>query len=268
MSKRQKIALVSGLSLGLLLIIVLLLLGFRWTSTLLESMRSDIRVTGLVVALFSLIIAISALIIAWNNFRRGNTPVVKLIDIQTIGTNSAKTGGKIDLEFSVFIKNLGIPLHTAQVGLNAMTKAGTMSIPFEQFDISGNVLPFGTLEKGMVGIFSLKESRLKPEQKQMVQILTHEATDISIGVFSSSFRVKRFRIPDKFPNFKKTWNAIARKLNDQFTTAKSRWGKTFTRTRKPFHTFPDFEFQLQVFVGGIGPRPPATPVAQVDSAKS
>jgi hypothetical protein len=58
MNNRQKIALVSALLIGLLLLIELLRVAFTWTSTLIESMRNDIRVTGLVVALFSLIIAV------------------------------------------------------------------------------------------------------------------------------------------------------------------------------------------------------------------
>lgn len=254
MSKRQKIALASGIILGSALVIFLLIMAFKWVAVLIESMRNDIRITGLVVAVFSLIIAVSALIIAWNNFRRGNTPVVKLIDIRTIGMNSARTGGKIDHEFSIYVKNLGIPLHDAQVGLNAMSKFGTLSIPFEEFDVNGSLLPSGTFEKGMVGVFSLKESRLQPQQKEMLQALTNEAADISIGVFSRGFRVKRFPISLRTSKVRKRWNAIARKLNEQFTTTKNRWGKTFAHTREPFHILSDFEFQLEFFVKAIRPR--------------
>jgi hypothetical protein len=218
-----------------------------------------------VVKVSALVVAIAALIVAWNNFRRGNTAVVKLVSVHFNEIHSVNVNqGQRYSQLLVEMKNIGIPLRRAQVGLIGFTKIGNVSIAFKQLQLDREVADPGDLERGMMAQFGLRSFEMNPGEKCMISSFNEDALRVRIGVYSNGYLVRSFRLQQRFQLIRRYWNKIALAANQRCTTVKERWGRKFVHTPTILPMFPDFNVDLQLFIRSVPPpeMPSGFPVSQ------
>jgi hypothetical protein len=203
----------------------------------------------------TIIVALAALMIAWNNYRRGNTAIVKLVEFtysatDSIGINNSQLFVKLDVR----IKNLGIPLKRPHVSLHGHTRYGWLSLPLMKIEDDQPADTNGSLDKGMVAAFALRSFEMKPAQIGILSSLSDpEAFGISLGVFSNGFLVKRFRLqsPATIERLKRKWNSLAGRLSRRFAYSRKRWGRTFVQMPTILPSISDPHHVMDEFVTSL-----------------
>ena len=200
----------------------------------------------------ALLVALAALVIAWNNYRRGNTAIVKLVRIRECG--NAVRGVNNDQMFHTFevsVKNLGIPLKHPAVLLQGYTQLGSLSIPLNPLRGDTPVQPGGALEKGMLAMFAIRSFELSQGQRQMIAALADpEAERVAIAVYSHGYLIKRFplRSLEAARMLKRGWNRIAFPINSKlFWRTRRKWGRPILHSREILPTLRDHLSTLQRF---------------------
>jgi hypothetical protein len=207
-----------------------------------------------VVKVSALLIAFAALIIAWNNYRRGNTAIIKIKEIRSSdgkrswGLNSERPYG----EFRVYFNNIGIPLHNAGVNIEGFSH-GHLSIPLQQFMFDEPIMQkVGTLEKGMTAHFGLRTFELEQTPRNMLLAFGEPtATNIRLVVHSNGFLVASFRVGGPQTFFRRKWNHLAWKINEWFTTRKMHDGQEYNHPHSVIPTVLDMQSELQVFLTAL-----------------
>lgn len=234
-------------------------------------------VVGVVHAYFSdatkavpLIVSLVALYVAWSNYRRGNSAMVRLLEVRTehhseLGVNQ----NQMFARFEVWVKVLGIPLRNPHAVIHARTEFGTLPVPLSQF-LDGKPVPRtgGALEKGMVAFYGLRSFDLNHGQRQMaIQTAAPEAEDVEIAIYSNGFFVKRFRLQWKPPlrTWIRKWNNWAAHANFKYLSrTRKKWGRPFFFDRQWIPRFKDSMFALEQFASSLkeeatGPPAPSKP---------
>ncbi len=184
---------------------------------------------------YSFPVALMALFIAWNNYRRGNEAIIRLKKFSyclnaSINVNNMKDFAQLD----VHIQNLGIPLKRPHICLHAFALGGTISIPLKKLEGDFPADDGGSLEKGMIAHYCLRSFELKPEELSMLSLLADpETCSIAMGVYASGFLAKRFRLESSpiVAKFKHHWNVVGHRLSMKFSRTEKRWERHFIRIR-------------------------------------
>jgi hypothetical protein len=211
----------------------------------------------------TLAIASMALFVAVTNFRRGNTAVIKLVSVDfSHQSNIEKNGGRFYSEFSVLIKNLGIPLTIAHVTLTAHAKGLGIKIPFSRFQFDEIIAEGGSLEKGMVAKFGLRSFDLPQDKRNFLSLLDDEAIFVKIVISSNGYVVKSFRLDKSGLKLRRKWNDFAARMNMYFVTTTNRWGKKYTSFHNIVPIWSDPLLDLRRFIDTVSKEPIAPKVVQ------
>jgi hypothetical protein len=234
---------------------VVLWLGLPRFLLMLSDMIRGFRAEVDIVKGSALVVACAALVVAWNNFRRGNTAIVKLVSVSNSG------GQRLDVnkrefysQFEIKIKNLGIPLRNPSVALLGFTQLGSLSIPLQRLKEDQPVSNEGTLEKGMVARYAIRSFEMDSTDRSMVyELVDPDAVDISVSVYSEGYRVKEFCFPSKGVRLwlMCKWNRMAWAINEWFAYDIEKWGRKFTHRPDYIPTFAEPFRRLKRFVEGL-----------------
>ena len=217
-----------------------------------------------------LIVSSAALYVAWNNYRRGNSAIVKLSAVTTqYRTELSVNRSQPYSTFEVLIKVLGIPLHNPLVVIHARTSFGRLNIPLSQL-VDGKPAPStgGSLEKGMVACYGLRSFDMDHGQRQMLcQTADPDTVDVEIAVYSNGYFVKRFRLQWRPPlnRWVRKWNGLAYHINFHYLSrTRKKWGRPMLFHREYIPRFKDPMLSLEQFVSflkheAMGAQVPPTP---------
>jgi hypothetical protein len=165
------------------------------------------------------------------------------------------------------VKNLGIPLRNPSLVLHGFTRLGWLSMPLQRLKEDQAVSNEGTLEKGMIVRYAIRSRETGVTERSMVsELIDPQAVEVSICVYSESYRVKEFRFPSSGMQMwlKRKWNSMAWTVNGWFTCEIERWGKKYTHRPTYIPSFTDSFTRLKWFVDGL--RVPDSGRPGLDSA--
>ncbi len=198
----------------------------------------------------ALVVAVVALVVAWNNFRRGNTAIVKLIQVSASGHHALGVNSERPYHsFSVELKNLGIPLKAVSVAITGFSGMGSGHVPLRQFQFDEPAPHGGALEKGMIAKFAIRTPELEPAALAILSSLGEpDASGVNVAVYSNGYLVKRFRVDRPTLKLRRGWNRLAHRINGAFTTRKKVRGREILHPHEVVPAFQDPDFYLRFFV--------------------
>ena len=175
---------------------------------------------------------------------------------------AARSSGPNKHTFEVEIKNLGIPLKNVQVALRGFYQ-GTITLLLEQLLFDEVVPPGGSLEKGMMAKFALRQIDFDKTRLACLAAFNQpETSNIDICVASNGSVVKFFRLDRRWESIRQKWNDFASRLNQKLSTVKYQKGKPYIKTNDWVPVFSDRHFQLKLFIQYVTtplddfPKPP------------
>lgn len=200
----------------------------------------------------ALFVALVALYVAWSNYRRGNSAIVRIVDVKESGSVEVGVNdNQFYSTFEVFIKVLGIPLRNPAVLLEGRIQFGHLSFPLAQFQNRKPVTSGGTLEKGMVAFYGVRSFDLDLGKRQMVTALADpKAEQVAICIYSNGYLVKRFPLQRRLPVSPavRRWNGWAAHVNlHYFSLKRIKWGRPVVQMRDVIPKITDWMFPLERF---------------------
>jgi hypothetical protein len=206
-----------------------------------------------IVTFSALIVAVCALIIAYTNFKRGNTAIIKLVDLsasggQSIGVNNQQMYHKLEVKF----KNLGIPLRNPSVSVNGFA-GGWFDVRLARYKGDERVKQENdsVLEKGMVASYALFSFEMDYTIKRMLSSLIEpDAYRLCISVFSDGFLVRRFSLKGRpwLTRLKHRWNSFSFWFNGQFERVIIYKGRPIHHCPEILPRLKNYRWQFEYFV--------------------
>ncbi|MCX5658848.1 MAG: hypothetical protein NTW19_03900 [Planctomycetota bacterium] len=203
----------------------------------------------IVVAICGVTLALCGVLIAWNNFRRAHSIVIRLLEVNSstveqVGANNQDRFNQL----VVRLMNVGMPLSSATIHVRGLTPEGWLSVqlhPIRNGSILANADEF-TLEKGMVAEFRLRSFEIDEWAKATVGQL-RSASSLCVTVSSNGHQADEFAIGRCA--WRMRWNRIAFRLNWEFRKRLRKWG--WNRIRDcdvlPLSKRAGMRFQLDLF---------------------
>src|SRR5688572_1950043 len=201
----------------------------------------------------ALVVAICALLVAYTNFRRGNTAIIKLVDLsasasQSGGINNEEFYHKLEVRF----KNLGIPLRNPSVSMNG-SAGGWLNLPLARYKGDERIKSEDdtALEKGMVATYALLSFRMDRTTRVMLRSLIEpDARNLCISVYSDGFLVRRFFLRKRpwFSWLKHRWNALSFWVSSEFERVIIYKGRPLHHRPRILPVLTDYRWQFENFV--------------------
>jgi hypothetical protein len=201
----------------------------------------------------ALVLALCALLVAYTNFRRGNTAIMKLVELTaSSGESDRINNGERYFKLEVRFKNLGIPLRNPSVSVNG-NAGGWLNLQLARYRGDERVESDHdtALEKGMVATYALFSFTMDDTSKRMISSLIEpDARDLCISVYSDGFLVRRFFLKD-LPWLKwlrGRWNRLSFLVNTEFERVIMYQGRSLHHTPTILPTLRNYRWQFENFV--------------------
>ena len=165
------------------------------------------------------IIACLALWIAYQNYVRGNYPIVRVESASvTILHMPTENGEETSCNFKLLLRNLGVPLHDIEIEMQVVSP-GEKGHTVLRFKLPADGGKGGPFLKGMVATHVLDTRNLDKSQVQVLQ--EAKIQNVVFILYANSYRVWVHRLNGFWSRKKMLWNRLADRMNCVFISPKT-----------------------------------------------
>ena len=210
--------------------------------------------TILVVTAVGASAALVAALTARRESRMNSSVVLKVVKCAGVVKQSIhEHNAQRFAEFSVLIRNLGLPLHgaTAEVVFHEVGRLGLLQIALSNRSKSG---PDGIFAKGMLAEFSLKSYELGDQGVQMLAPIANARKNrASLRIYSQGYEAAEFPLTRLLDPLRIRWNGTALKFNGLFDrqVGINEQGVPIVKTYRLLPSFPVPAKHLDLFLSEI-----------------
>jgi hypothetical protein len=202
------------------------------------------------VSAISLCVSFLALVISWVSAKRTNAAVLRIVDAN--GYTHSCASVLESHRFTVWLRNLGLPLQDVMLWLRIVRKDGSGSTRFEMTQYSMRddhaIRDQADFSKGMVGRFELRSEDACMGSFGMPAVATARYLDVE----AAGYDVQSFRVGGWHERLAARWNRLAGRINPRFNkiiTAHN--GQERLRPGNVLPVFRDLDWRLNYFLQAI-----------------